>query len=162
MTLKKVLIAGGGIGGLAAALALLRAGIDVEVYEQSSELREVGAGIQISPNGNRVLDHLGVLQNLQALSSPTDGKEIRLWNTGQMWKLFDLGDAAVKKYGYPYMTAFRPALLQVLADGVRAGLHGGVDIGFAGEAAHLDAGALNGHGNQSKGGVVSGSPHCAS
>ena len=120
MTPRKVLIAGGGIGGLAAALALLRAGIDVEVYEQSSELREVGAGIQISPNGNRILDHLGVLQNLQALSSPTDGKEIRLWNTGQMWKLFDLGAAAIQKYGYPYMTAFRPALLQVLADGVRA------------------------------------------
>ena len=120
MSLQKVLIAGGGIGGLAAALALLKAGIDVEIYEQSDELREVGAGLQISPNGNRVLDHLGVLAALRALSSPTDGKEIRLWNTGQSWKLFDLGDAAVQKYGYPYMTAFRPALLQVLADAVQA------------------------------------------
>lgn len=120
MRVQKVLIAGGGIGGLAAALALLKAGFDVAIYEQSEELREVGAGLQISPNGNRVLDHLGVLKALRALSSPTDGKEIRLWNTGQSWKLFDLGDAAVQKYGYPYMTAFRPALLQVLADAVRA------------------------------------------
>ena len=56
----KVLIAGGGIGGLSAAVALLQRGIDVEVYEQAPELKEVGAGIQISPNGNRVLDTLGV------------------------------------------------------------------------------------------------------
>ena len=116
----KVLIAGGGIGGLATALTLLQHGFEVAVYEQSSELREVGAGIQISPNGNRVLDHLGVLAKLQSLSSPTQGKEIRLWNTGQMWKLFDLGQAAIDKYGFPYMTVFRPHLLQVLADAVNA------------------------------------------
>ena len=120
MRTPKVLIAGGGIGGLATALTLLQHGFEVAVYEQSSELREVGAGIQISPNGNRVLDHLGVLAKLQSLSSPTQGKEIRLWNTGQMWKLFDLGQAAIDKYGFPYMTVFRPHLLQVLADAVNA------------------------------------------
>ena len=120
MRTPKVLIAGGGIGGLATALTLLQHGFEVAVYEQSSELREVGAGIQISPNGNRVLDHLGVLAKLQSLSSPTQGKEIRLWNTGQMWKLFDLGQAAIDKYGFPYMTVFRPHLLQVLADVVNA------------------------------------------
>ena len=55
MKKPKVLIAGGGIGGLATAIALLQRGVDVEVFEQASELREFGAGIQISPNGNRVL-----------------------------------------------------------------------------------------------------------
>ncbi|CAN1549128.1 UbiH 2-polyprenyl-6-methoxyphenol hydroxylase and related FAD-dependent oxidoreductases [Burkholderiaceae bacterium] len=120
MTHPKILIAGGGIGGLATALTLLQNNIDVDVYEQASELREVGAGIQISPNGNRVLDHMGVFEPLKSLSSPTQGKEIRLWNTGQTWPLFDLGKAAIDKYGYPYMTAFRPHLLQVLAEAVQA------------------------------------------
>ena len=117
--MSEVLIAGGGIGGLAAALALLQQGIDVDVYEQASELREVGAGMQISPNGNRALDSLGVFESLKKLSTEADGKEIRLWNTGKTWKLFDLGDAAIKRYGFPYMTVFRPNLLQVLADAVR-------------------------------------------
>lgn len=115
----KVLIAGGGIGGLATALALLKQGIDVEVFEQATELREVGAGMQISPNGNRALDSLGVFESLKPLSTEAGGKEIRLWNTGKTWRLFDLGDEAVKSYGFPYLTVFRPNLLQVLADAVR-------------------------------------------
>src|SRR5688500_4699217 len=53
-------IIGGGIGGLTAALALLRQGFDVDVYEQAPELREVGAGVQVSANGTRVLFALGL------------------------------------------------------------------------------------------------------
>ncbi|MFA5549949.1 MAG: FAD-dependent monooxygenase [Porticoccaceae bacterium] len=119
MSTLKVLIAGGGIGGLAAAIALLRRGFDVEVYEQAGELREFGAGIQISPNGNRALHSLGVFETLQKLSCNADAKEIRLWNTGKTWKLFDLGDAALRKYGFPYLTVFRPDLLRVLGDEVK-------------------------------------------
>lgn len=115
----KVLVAGGGIGGLSAAIALLARGFDVEVYEQAEELREFGAGIQISPNGNRALEALGVFAALHRLSTSADAKEIRLWNTGKTWKLFDLGADAVRKYGYPYMTVFRPDLLRVLAAEVR-------------------------------------------
>ena len=55
-----VLIAGGGIGGLTAALALLRRSFDVDVYEQAGALREVGAGVQISANGSRALAGLGI------------------------------------------------------------------------------------------------------
>jgi salicylate hydroxylase len=115
----RVLIAGGGIGGLAAALALLRRGFDVEVYEQSGELREVGAGLQLSANGNRVLHELGVAPALAALACEAAGKEVRLWNTGQTWKLFDLGTVSVDRYGFPYYTVYRPDLLAVLADAVR-------------------------------------------
>lgn len=115
-----VLIAGAGIGGLAAALALLQKGFDVDVYEQAAELKEVGAGVQISPNGNRALDALGVFETLRALSCKTEAKEIRLWSTGQTWNLFDLGAEAVERYGFPYITVYRPDLLQVLADAVRA------------------------------------------
>lgn len=115
----KVLVAGGGIGGLSAAIALLQRGFDVEVYEQAGEMREIGAGIQISPNGNRALDALGVFERLRELSIAASGKEIRLWNTGQTWKLFDLGAESIRKYGFPYMTVFRPDLLKVLGDRVR-------------------------------------------
>ncbi len=114
-----ILIAGGGIGGMAAALALLRAGIDVDVFEQARELREVGAGVQISANGNRTLYALGLREAMEALAVETEGKEIRLWNTGQTWKLFDLGRVSVERYGYPYCTVWRPDLLTVLADAVR-------------------------------------------
>ena len=115
-----VIVAGGGIGGMAAALALLQRGMDVDVYEQASELREVGAGIQISPNGNRVLDQLGVFDELAALSCDPDRKEFRLWNTGETWPLFDLGPIVIEKYGYPYLTVYRPDLLETLEKAVLA------------------------------------------
>jgi len=114
-----ILIAGGGIGGLTAALALLQRGFDVDVYEQAPELREVGAGLQLSANGVRVLHELGVLDAFQALACEAAGKEIRLWNSGQTWKLFDLGMQSVERYGFGYYLAYRPDLLAVLADGVR-------------------------------------------
>lgn len=126
---SKVLIAGGGIGGLSAAIALLQRGFDVEVYEQAGELREFGAGIQISPNGNRALKSLGVFDSLQALSDNAQAKEIRLWNTGKTWKLFDLGAEAIRKYGFPYMTVFRPDLLRVLGNRVERLKPGTIRLG---------------------------------
>ena len=116
----KVIVAGGGIGGMSAALALLQRGFDVEVHEQAAELREVGAGIQISPNGCRVLDALGVFDELRAVSCDPERKEFRLWNTGETWPLFDLGPVVIEKYGYPYLTVYRPDLLGALEQAVLA------------------------------------------
>ena len=118
--MKRILIAGAGIGGLTAALALLRRGFDVEVFEQAGELKEVGAGLQLSANGNRVLYELGVGEALARLSCEAIGKEVRLWNTGDTWKLFDLGAVSVERYGFPYFTVYRPDLLAVLVDAVGA------------------------------------------
>lgn len=115
----RVLIAGGGIGGLTAALALLQAGFDVEVYEQARELKEVGAGVQLAANGTRVLYALGIGEELKALSCEAEGKEIRHWRSGETWKLFDLGPASIERYGFPYFTVYRPDLLEVLAGAVR-------------------------------------------
>ncbi len=126
-----VLIAGGGIGGLAAAAALLQRGIDVDVFEQATELKEVGAGIQISPNGNKVLDAIGVFERLKALSFDPERKEFRLWNTGRPWPMFSLGKKVIADYGYPYLTVYRPDLHEALADRVRT-----LDPG----AIHLDSG----------------------
>lgn len=117
---RKIIIAGGGIGGTAAALALLRRGFEVELYEQAPELGEVGAGVQISPNGARALDSLGVLDTLRQLSCKPERKEFRLWNTGDAWPMFNFDDEAHKQYGYPYLTVYRPDLLGALVDGVRA------------------------------------------
>ena len=129
MRAKRILIAGGGIGGLTAALALLRSGVDVEVYEQASELKEVGAGVQLAANGTRVLYALGVGDELKQLSCEAQGKEIRLWNTGEMWKLFDLGPASIERYGFPYFTVYRPDLLDVLARAVRREKSGAIHLG---------------------------------
>jgi len=114
----KVLIAGAGIGGLTAALAALRKGFDVEVYEQAAELKEVGAGLQLSANGTRVFYELGIGERLKALSCEVGGKEIRLWNTGETWKAFDLGKVSIERYGYPYFTVYRPDLLEVLVTAI--------------------------------------------
>jgi salicylate hydroxylase len=84
-----IAVIGGGIGGLAAALALLRNGLDVNVYEQSAGLREVGAGIQISPNGTRVLHALGLQDALSDVQVGPSGKEIRHWSTGETWTWYD-------------------------------------------------------------------------
>jgi len=113
-----VLIAGAGIGGLSAALALLQRGFEVDVYEQAPRLEEVGAGVQLSPNGTRALHALGVLDALERLSCTAEGKEVRHWKTGETWKLFDLGAEAIERYGFPYLTVWRPDLLETLAAAV--------------------------------------------
>src|SRR5919197_3198568 len=117
--LGKIAIVGGGIGGLTAALALLCEGINVDVYEQAPELKEVGAGVQISSNGTCVLYALGLQQEVERVSSVPAAKEIRLWNSGQTWKLFDLGAASVELYGFPYVFMHRRDLHDSLAEGIR-------------------------------------------
>jgi salicylate hydroxylase len=124
-----VLIAGAGIGGLSAALALLRQGVAVDVYEQAARLEEVGAGVQLSPNGNRALAELGVLDKLRRLSCETEGKEVRHWKTGETWPLFDLGAEGEARYGYPYLTVWRPDLLEVLAAAVREASPSAIHLG---------------------------------
>ena len=111
---------GAGIGGLTAALALLRGGHDVDVYEQASELAELGAGVQISANGARVLFALGLETAIRNVWCEAAGKEIRLWNSGETWKLYDLVADSVARYGAPYFMIHRADLHRALIDAVRA------------------------------------------
>lgn len=115
-----VLIAGAGIGGLTAALALLQRGFDVDVYEQASRLMEFGAGVQIAANGSRVLRALGLEEQMERVVCVAAGKEVRIWNTGQSFKLFDLGEDSVKRFGAPYWFVHRGDLHTVLRDAVLA------------------------------------------
>lgn len=113
------MIAGAGIGGLTAALALLQRGIDVTVFEQTAELKELGAGIQIAANGSRVLIELGLEERLAPIVCEAAAKEVRLWNTGQTWKLFDLGADSINRFGAPYWMVHRGDLHRVLLNAVR-------------------------------------------
>jgi salicylate hydroxylase len=116
----KIVIAGAGIGGLTAGAALLEKGFDVTILEQAKALKEIGAGVQLSPNATRVLYRLGVGQRLEGVACEPDGKCVRLWNTGQTWPLFDLGGASREVYGFPYLTLHRADLHQALVDVVRS------------------------------------------
>src|SRR5712691_12789315 len=115
----RIVVIGGGIGGLATALALLRRGLDVEFYEQSPELKEVGAGIQISSNGTRVLYALGLQDALSRVQVVPARREIRHWRTGETWNWFALGATSAERYGTPHVMLHRGALHGMLADAVR-------------------------------------------
>lgn len=126
-----VIIAGAGIGGLTAALALLRSGIDCDVFEQASELREVGAGLQLAPNGTRVLFALGLGPSVRRDGVETGDKVVRLWSTGQTWSLFDPTVATpTERFGSPMYLMHRGDLHAMLVEAVR---------GMKPDAIHLSA-----------------------
>lgn len=125
----QVLIAGAGIGGLTAALALLRKGCAVRVYEQAFRLGEVGAGLQLSPNSVKALWRLGLKDALNAIAHAPTAKEIRMWNTGRAWRLFDLGQASIELYGHPYLMVYRPDLHRILVDAVQKLDPGAIRLG---------------------------------
>ena len=115
----KALIAGGGIGGVTAALCLLDAGIDVELYERSAVFGETGAGIQISPNGVKVLRRLGLERALEAVAFRPEALEMRLGRTGKRIFSIPMRDEAVRRYGAPYYHIHRVDLIKALTDALR-------------------------------------------
>lgn len=115
----RIIIAGAGIGGLCCALALIRRGFQVTVLEQAAQLGEVGAGFQVSANGARCLHDLGLGGELVSMATKAAGKEVRLWSTGQTWKLFDLGAESVRQYGFPYYLIYRADLHALMERKVR-------------------------------------------
>lgn len=141
-SLPTILIAGAGLGGLTAALALLRRGYRVRVLEQAPQLRELGAGIQLSANANRALFNLGLEKPLMEVACPAAGKRIRLWSTGQTWPLFDLSSESVQRYGYPYLTVYRADLHRVLAEAVLATAPDAIRLNARVEGVEQDAGGV--------------------
>lgn len=121
----KVVIAGGGIGGLSAAIALCKVGFEVEVVERASALQEVGAGLQLSPNATKGLASLGVLEAVAAISSIPETLEMRIGRTGQKVFSIPIAREARNRYGAPYLHAHRADLIDILS---RAAVQAGAQI----------------------------------
>jgi salicylate hydroxylase len=106
----RILIAGGGIGGLAASLACSIGGNDVQLFERSPEFAEVGAGIQLGPNAVKLLHGWGLADALTSVAAFPDCLQVRSALTGSVLGKLGLGKAAVERYGYPYATVHRADL----------------------------------------------------
>ncbi len=119
----RVAIAGAGIGGLTAAVSLARAGHHVVLVERAAALGEVGAGIQISPNGARVLAGLGLGEALRAVGTTPARVVMRRFDDDRVLLDRPLGGAVERRYGQPYLNVYRPDLIDVLAGAVD-----GVDV----------------------------------
>ena len=116
---SKIMIAGAGLGGLAAAGCLLKAGYDVTVFEQAPALGEVGAGIQMSANAMHVLFHLGIGEEISSKSVRPEAYVFRLHDTGEEIQRFALADEHLKLHKAPYNQAHRADLHDALAACVR-------------------------------------------
>src|ERR1700732_2519541 len=109
-----VAIIGGGIGGLTAAVSLLRAGFDVQVYEQAKALGEVGAGINIGPNASRILHRLGIAEVLGRTGVKPVTFDQRRWDDGRVLLRSPLGEEVEAAFGAPYYTLHRGDLHRAL------------------------------------------------
>lgn len=118
------IVVGGGIGGLANALALTRKGLRVRVLERAAEFGEVGAGLQIAPNCTRILDQWGLLDEVIALGVVPENLVMRDAVDGSELTRLDLGDAR-ERYGFPYVVIHRSDLHGTL---LRACERAGVDL----------------------------------
>ena len=115
-----ILVAGGGIGGLAAALALSLRGTDVQLIEQATAFTEVGAGIQIGPNVTRILRDWGLEAGLRRVASFPHELVARDARSGRELGNLPLGARAVRLYGAPYACIHRADLHQLLLEAVQA------------------------------------------
>ena len=110
----QVIIVGAGIGGSALALSLEQLGIDYLLLEQASAFEEVGAGIQLSPNGTRILEQLGIREELQAFSTEPDFHKYTVWDTGEIVLTTPLKPKVRETYGNAYFHAHRADLIDAL------------------------------------------------
>jgi 3-hydroxybenzoate 6-monooxygenase len=117
---KYVLVIGGGIGGLAAALATARGGMRVRVLERSKEFTELGAGLQLAPNATRVLARLGLLERVIEVGVLPRRLLFRNARTGKPLTSLDLTDGFRERYGAPYVVLHRSDLLNILVDACTA------------------------------------------
>jgi salicylate hydroxylase len=121
----KVVIAGGGIGGLCAGIALAKVGFDVDLIERAPALTDVGAGIQLSPNATKGLAGLGVLEAVAQVASAPQTLEMRIGRTGEKVFSIPIAQEARKRYGAPYLHVHRADLSEILS---RAAKFAGVTV----------------------------------
>lgn len=114
-----IIIAGGGIGGLTAAIALLRGGNKVRVFEAADDFGEVGAGVTLAPNAMLGYQSLGLGERIEAQGDSPRRQVVRHWQDGRVLKRLDRGDTMRDKYGAPYIYIHRADLHTILLDNVR-------------------------------------------
>ncbi|MES2413662.1 MAG: 3-hydroxybenzoate 6-monooxygenase [Pseudomonadota bacterium] len=117
---KPIIISGGGIGGLAAAMVLGKDGHAVTVLEQAAEFGEIGAGIQLGPNIFRMFEYLGLTDVINKVAFFPEGLGMNDVRTGEKVIRVPLGDVARAAYGFPYGVIYRADLHQVFLDACRA------------------------------------------
>ncbi|MCI0466886.1 MAG: FAD-dependent monooxygenase, partial [Beijerinckiaceae bacterium] len=117
MTAPHAVIAGAGIGGLCASLCLARKGWRVSLFEKATELSEIGAGLQLSPNASVILQKLGVLEQLMPFALRPKAVRIRRGGDGKTLALLPLDDAE-RRWGAPYLAVHRGDLQRALLDAV--------------------------------------------
>ncbi|MFM9921695.1 FAD-dependent monooxygenase [Variovorax sp. H27-G14] len=115
-----ILVAGGGIGGLATALALSRQGHRADVFEQAEAFGEIGAGVQLGPNATRRLQQLDLGTELAAIAARPDALVVRSADSGAELARMPLADAMQQRYGAPYFCVHRADLHGLLLAAVRA------------------------------------------
>lgn len=115
----RVVIVGAGIGGLTAAALLHQRGHNVELLEKASAFGEVGAGIQISPNGARVLAEIGLAERLREIGTTPEAVCYRRWEDDSVLMTRPLGAGPARLWGFPYYNVFRPDLITILAEAVK-------------------------------------------
>ncbi len=125
----KVLISGAGIGGLTAALCLEQAGHDVELFEQAQQFSEIGAGIQCGANALKVMDHLGLLTQLEALAVAPERAEFCDHASAEILYTAPFGNAYRTRYGAPYLHILRADLVGVLLAAFRQRKANGMHLG---------------------------------
>lgn len=136
MTLQ-ILIAGGGIGGLAAALALARHGHRVDLLEQADVFAEVGAGIQLGPNATRRLASLGLSDAVDGIAARPEALVIASAVTGEELARLLLGETTLHRYGAPYCCVHRADLHSLLLDAVRG--ENGATLSLQARLAQIEA-----------------------
>jgi salicylate hydroxylase len=109
-----IAIIGGGIGGLSAALSLLDAGLDVQVYERARTISEIGAGIAVSPNATRILYHLGLAPALESSGVKTLAWHDRRWDDGRTLLRTPLAGIVEIAFGFPLYHMHRADLVGAL------------------------------------------------